>query len=85
MWQIKPTSSTMNETKTREKFKNLASKRVSNAGRMITNIGNLSNKSNYSYDENDVKKIFGYLRKKLKEAEDRFNQNGSKGSDDFVL
>jgi hypothetical protein len=75
----------MNEPKTREKFKTLASKRVSNAGRMITNIGNLSNKSNYSYEEKDVKKIFGYLKRKLKEAEDRFTQNGSKGSDEFVL
>ena len=47
----------MKETKTREKFKNLASKRVSNAGRMITNIV-ISNKSNYSYDENDVKRFW---------------------------
>ena len=75
----------MNETRTRDKFTNLARKRVTKAGRMISNIGNLSNKSNYSYTDEDVKKIFGYLRKKLKEAEDRFANNGSKGTDEFVL
>ncbi|MFP6650594.1 MAG: hypothetical protein VCA17_00005 [Dehalococcoidia bacterium] len=52
---------------------------------MISNIGNLSNRSNYSYTDEDVNKIFGYLRKKLKESEERFKNNGSKGSDEFVL
>ena len=75
----------MNDLKTREKFTNLAGKRVTKAGRMITNIGNLSNRSNYSYTDEDVNKIFGYLRKKLKESEERFKNNGSKGTDEFVL
>ena len=74
-----------NEPETRKRFIKLAQKRVNNAAKYITNIGNLSNKSNYSYDEKDVRKIFGHLRKKLKEAEDRFSHNGSKGSDEFVL
>ena len=41
----------------REKFAELATKRVGRATHAIRVIGNLSNKSNYEYTDQDVKAI----------------------------
>lgn len=41
----------------REKFVNLAEKRTSKALQAISVIGNLSNRSNYSYTDEDVRQI----------------------------
>ena len=41
----------------REKFVTLAEKRTTKALQAISVIGNLSNKSNYTYTEEDIKKI----------------------------
>ena len=49
----------------REKFVSLANKRVSNAAKFISLIGNLSDKSNYLYTDQDARKIFSYLKRKL--------------------
>ena len=38
-------------------------------------IGNLSNRSNYSYDESDVKAIFRAIYKRTQETESRFKMN----------
>ena len=62
----------MERTNDRAKFVELAEKRVSRAIKDIRLIGNLSNKSNYSYTEEDVKKIIGTLEKELKNLKQRF-------------
>lgn len=49
-------------SKNRDKFVELAEKRVSRALKDIRLIGNLSNKTNYYYTDNDVKKILNALR-----------------------
>ena len=69
----------------RMKFAELASKRVNRATQAIRTIGNLSNRSNYDWTEQDVKKVVRELRKAVKEVEDRFL--GDKGSwgGDFVI
>ena len=69
----------------REKFVSLANKRVSNAAKFISLIGNLSDKSNYLYTDQDARKIFSYLKRKLNESQDRFSNNGSKDKDVFKL
>jgi hypothetical protein len=56
----------------REKFVRLATKRVSNALKSIQLIGNLSNRSNYDYTEEDVQKIFRALQEELGACRKKF-------------
>jgi len=63
----------------RDNFVRLAEKRVNNTIKTLRLIGNLSNRSNYSYTDEDVSKIFRSLERELKNARVRF-KNG-KGSD----
>lgn len=65
----------------REKFVRLATKRVSKALKAIQLIGNLSNKSNYDYTDEDVQKIFRALQEELSACRKKFElaqkrQNG---------
>ena len=60
-----------------EKFKELAESRVTKAIKAIELIGNLGNKNNYSYSEQDVKKIFNALSKSINTSKAKFNtKNG---------
>jgi hypothetical protein len=59
----------------REKFVELAEKRVNRAIKDIRLIGNLSNRSNYKYADDDVRTIFSVLEKELRSARERFNAN----------
>jgi hypothetical protein len=69
----------------RQKFVELANKRVNNALKAVQLIGNLSNKSNYSYTEDDVEKIFSVLTKELKSCRERFGSSGSRNERKFNL
>jgi hypothetical protein len=64
----------------REKFKRIAEKRVNNVIKMIRLIGNLSNKSNYSYTEKDVDRIFNSINQELKTCRNRFEDVQKVGS-----
>lgn len=55
-----------------ENFVRLAESRVNNAIKTLRLIGNLSNRSNYSYSDTDVEKIFRTLERELKNARSRF-------------
>ena len=69
----------------REKFVELAEKRVSRALNDMRLIGNLSNRSAYEFTEEDVKKIFRVLQKELDAARSKF-ADGMTGKDlDFKL
>jgi hypothetical protein len=57
----------------RDKFVRLATKRVSNALKALQLIGNLSNRSNYSYTESDVQKIFRALQDELNTSKKKFD------------
>lgn len=61
----------------RKKFVELAEKRVINALKSISLIGNLANTNNYKYDEADVKKIIKALSDEVKEVESRFKTGRS--------
>lgn len=60
-----------NETKNAA-FKRLASNRTNNAIRNIRLIGNLSNKNNYKFTEEDFKRIFESIENEFKLAKSRF-------------
>ena len=60
----------------RNKFVELAENRVNRAVKDIRLIGNLSNKSNYSYTEQDAKKIYAALKAALDEMKRRFDSKG---------
>jgi hypothetical protein len=66
----------MEREKDRGKFVELAEKRVSKAIKDIRLIGNLSNKSNYSYTDEDVQKIIKALDGEVKKLKQRFNSHG---------
>jgi hypothetical protein len=57
----------------REKFIELANKRVSKALKAIQLIGNLSNRSNYDYTEEDVVKIMKALTDDIAACRKRFD------------
>tara|TARA_B100000686_G_scaffold346160_1_gene432224 strand:+ start:724 stop:954 length:231 start_codon:yes stop_codon:yes gene_type:complete len=61
-------------TKARQRFVHLAERRTRKAIKILRLIGNLSNRTNYSYEENDVNKIFNALRNEVKASQHRFNE-----------
>lgn len=69
----------------REKFVELAEKRVNKALMQIKLIGNLSNRSNYSYTEQDVAKIYKALKKSLDDMKTRFDSKGGEPENQFRL
>jgi len=69
----------------REKFVELAEKRVSRALKDIKLISNLSNKSNYSYTSADTDKIYRALKKAIDDMKGRFGSSGTKSEDTFKL
>lgn len=53
-------------------FKRLAANRTNNAIRNIRLLGNLSNRHNYSFTDDDYKRIFGIIEDELRLAKSRF-------------
>lgn len=70
----------------RNKFVALANNRVHKALKSIQLIGNLSNRSNYDYTDDDVSKIFRALQEEINACRKRFEM-ASKGkvAPKFVL
>ena len=58
--------------KDRDNFVRLANRRVSSALKAIQLVGNLSNRSNYDYSEDDVGKIFRALQDEINSCRKRF-------------
>ena len=81
---INSTSMLMSES-SRDNFVRLAEKRVNNAIKALRLIGNLSNKSNYSYTDEDVNKIFRSLERELKNARLRFESGKGADTPSFTL
>ena len=59
-----------------EKFEQLAEKRVNEAVKKISIIGNLSNRGNYEYTEAHIKQIVSTLRKEVGKVQARFENKG---------
>ena len=66
----------MEENSNRDKFVTLAEKRVTRAIKDLRLIGNLSNRSNYSYTDEDARKILRALARELKSLKQRFDARG---------
>lgn len=60
-----------NEEK-KEKFRQISEKRVNSILQKLKILGNLSNRSNYYYEKEDVLKIFQAIEKATREVKDRF-------------
>ncbi|MBI4973539.1 hypothetical protein HZC27_02945 [Candidatus Roizmanbacteria bacterium] len=56
----------------RSHFKRIATKRVNNLLNQIRILSNLSNKSYYDYNEEDVNKMFKVLEEQLKIVKTKF-------------
>jgi hypothetical protein len=69
----------------RKKFVTLAEKRVTRAINDIRLVGNLSNRSNYKYTDEDAKKIYRALRDALEEMKARFDRRGDERAVSFRL
>lgn len=59
------------ETK-QERFVRIAEARTNKIIDMIRLLGNCSNKANYTYTEEEVKKIFSAIEAELKSAKNKF-------------
>lgn len=66
------------ESEKRAKFKRLATLRGNRIIKDLRLLSNLSNRSNYSYNESDVKVIFDSIETELKEAKHSFNKTRSR-------
>ena len=64
----------------RERFEDVASKRVQAIIDKLELLGNCSNKNNYEYAEEDVRKMFSVIREQLKKTEIRFSDELSRKS-----
>jgi hypothetical protein len=75
----------MERKSNRERFIQLCEKRVNKAIKNIRLIGNLSNKTNYKYDESDVRKIVRTLQNELNNLKGRFDTKDGDSGIDFKL
>ena len=62
----------------RERFVRIAEKRTNKILEQIRLLGNCSNKHNYSYTNEDIKKIFSVIDIELKEAKIKFTSQANK-------
>jgi hypothetical protein len=62
------------ETKRRDKFLLLSTRRVEQAQHTLRLLGNLS-APNYDWDPKEVRAIFGSLRRSIDEAETKFRRS----------
>ena len=62
-----------NSKETRKlRFRRVATRRTNNILRQIQVLGNCSNKSSYSYTEEDIRKIFSVIEGELRTVKARF-------------
>lgn len=69
----------------RKKFVELAEARVARALNDIRLIGNLSNRGAYTFNDDDIRKIFRTLQREMDSAKARFADGGGSKDNDFRL
>jgi hypothetical protein len=67
------------------KFEELAERRVDEAVKKISIIGNLSNRGNYEYTDEHVKQIVATLRKEVNTRQSRFDNKGRSEKQGFKI
>ena len=68
-----------------KKFIELAEKRMSRLIKQIRLVGNLANKSNYSYSDSQANKIIKTLNDEFNEVRQKFRNNKNSKSTKFKL
>jgi hypothetical protein len=63
----------------RERFEEIAGKRVQFVIGKLDQLGKCSNRNNYEYSDEDVKKMFAAIREAIRHAEMRFKDEIKKG------
>ena len=63
---------TVHETK-HDRFVRIVEARTNKAAEMIRLIGNCASRSSYDYSDEEVKMIFAYLEKELRNAKNKFS------------
>lgn len=58
----------------RERFENVAARRTQKILEFLDSLANCSNRNNYEYNENDVKKIFNAIKDRIKTTEAAFDK-----------
>jgi len=71
------------ETK-HHRFKRLATQRTNAVLERIRILGNCSNRNDYDYTTDDIKRIFGVIDKEIRKVKQRF-MDGEKRNDKFSL
>lgn len=69
----------------RAKFVELAQNRVNKAISHIRLIGNLANRTNYEFDDEDARKIVKALQRELDALKGKFGDTGGSSSTEFKL
>jgi len=69
----------------RSNFVRLAEARVTKALKSIKVVGNLSNKANYEYTDQDINKIINALQTEINELKSRFKNKGNSDTIEFKL
>lgn len=64
----------MNEKEKQERFNRIAANRTNKILDMLRLLGNCSNTSNYSYSQEQVKKIFSAIENEVKEQKSKFER-----------
>jgi len=61
-----------------ERFKNVAGRRVQNILNQMRLLRNCSNQGNYSYNDEQIKKIFSAINEEWKHVQSEFNKHKNK-------
>lgn len=69
----------------RENFVRLAEARVSKAMQAIRVVGNLANRSNYEYSDDDVRRIVEALKGEIDALQGRFKKSDTRDRPSFKL
>ena len=72
-------------SRNRLKFIRLAEKRINKVAKQLHLIGNLSNKTNYAYNDEEVEKIFAYIDSCVQSARERFKTTSTGPETAFTL
>ncbi len=62
----------------KDRFKRLATLRTNAVHDKLRLLGNLANKTNYDYDEEDIRKVFSAVESQLREIKLKFSGNKKK-------
>lgn len=71
--------------KRRDRFIRVGERRVNNALKAISLIGNLSNKGNYEYSQSEIKRIEKALKEELFKAMSKFDDAKPVSKKGFII